>query len=168
MPTLRALLTWLVLPLLILLLLPEILRLLPMLRDGLLYEWLRDLPWRYRAGFGLLLLLAIALPLLRRLQLHLDVLAARSLIPFWREPGPGPGSAARIKHKDHEWLVTLSPAPGSDPAAEPERSRSDRPPEFTAAPAGTNRPGTRARRRFEELLRLAWYLERDLRDRGKP
>lgn len=144
MPTLRALLTWLVLPLLLILLLPEILRLLPMLRDGLLYEWLRDLPWRYRAGFGLLTLVAAALPILARLERRLDVLAARSFLPLWRDRLTAPGSTAAFNHAGIDWRVTLT-TPGTE----------TEPPGITLEPAGG-----RARRRLEQLLILAWRLQR--------
>ncbi|HDQ99350.1 MAG TPA: hypothetical protein ENN51_03575 [candidate division WOR-3 bacterium] len=143
MPVLRALLTWVALPLLIAFLAPGFFRLLPMLRDGLLYEWLLGLSLLERIALGLLLAVAAALPVLKRFQVRRDLLAARHFIPLWRGRSRGDISPFGVEYRGTGWTVAITPA-----------DRRDEPPGLTIAGDG---PG-RNRHRLERLLRLAWRL----------
>ncbi|MFO7674868.1 MAG: hypothetical protein R6X12_00915 [bacterium] len=161
MPTLRAILAWLVLPLLLALLAPELIRLLGMLRHGLLYEWLRELPGLERVELGLLALVAVALPVLRRIESRRDALAARPFLALWRGRRPGDAGTARVSHAGRDWLVTIAPA-----------TAEDEPPGLELAPADPAPADPRERRRLERLLRLAWRLHcaavRARREAGRP
>ena len=144
MPTLRAILNWAVLPLLGLLLAPDVVRLIHAVQEDWLPEWARNLSWASRAGF-LAFLLAIALSvLLRRLQYRSDLLAARPFVRLWADRKPGQPFTGTVTLDDVVWRVAVAGQP--DPDAPPEI-------ELT----GPGRGRTRALR----LARLGWRVYRD-------
>ncbi len=144
MPTLRAILTWAVLPLLGFLLVPDLVRFVQAVQEDWLLEWARNLSWASRAGF-LAFLLAIALSvLLRKLQFRSDLLAARPFVRLWSGWKPGQPFAGTVRLDGVVWRVTVS-----------EQSDPDAPPEIELS--GPDRGRTRALR----LARLGWRVHCD-------
>ncbi len=144
MPTLRAILTWAVLPLLGFLLVPDLVRFVHAVQEDWLPQWTQNLSWASWAGF-LAFLLAIALSmLLRRLQFRSDLLAARPFVRMWAGWKPGQPFAGTVRLDRVVWRVAATGQP--DP---------DTPPEIELTGTGPGR--TRALR----LARLGWRVHYD-------
>ena len=144
MPTLRAILTWAVLPLLGFLLVPDLIRFVQAVQEDWLPQWARTLSWASQAGFIAFLLVIALSVLLGRLQFRSDLLAARPFVRLWADRKPGQPFTGTVRLNRVVWRVTV-----------PGQQDPDAPPEIRLTGPGPGR--TRALR----LAHLGWRVHRD-------
>jgi hypothetical protein len=114
MTALRTVLSRVLLPLLAVLLAPDLVRLVQAVAGDRVFDWARQLDWWKRVGFGLVATSAIAIFVLRRIEADSDLLAARRFLPFWTDCWKDSACSGTIRFAGRTWLITARPAvPGA-------------------------------------------------------
>jgi len=108
----RAIITWVVTPLLALALLPSFVALVRAVHQDAVFDWLSTTGWPVKAGYGLLLVLVFTGVALRRRPFNRWWLAERPFVRFWsRLLNQGETSMA-FRHEGLLWRIDARP-PGS-------------------------------------------------------